>query len=218
MKMRRYLGIILFLFVVQIANAQKIEPKFTFNVELGLPSSIRNKPFDDIMQGLICSSVYGQYSFPFHLNVGLGVRYSLLTINEFRVPSPVRGNMQSGSAFLKIGWDKFHNDRLATDFSVKIGYAQTYFSTDLNKTLGINPVEFDHILVEPTAALILSANERNSYRWCIAYCINGFGFQPKTLGLGSNEGYDNSEFSKLTQYLVVGFGYTYYFGVKTSGE
>lgn len=210
---------ILFFSIISInVHAQKIEPKFTFNVELGLPTSIANKPFDNIMQGLICSSLYGQYSFPFHLNVGVGVRYSLLTINEFSVPSPVKGQMHSGAAFLKLGWDKFHNDRLATDVSVKVGYAQTYFNTDLNKENGVNPTKFEHLLIEPTVALILLANERNSYRWSLGYCINGFGFQPMHLGLPSNEGYDPEQFNKLTQYLVIGFGYTYYFGVKSSSE
>ena len=195
-------------------SAQKIDPKFTFNVELGLPASIANEPFDDIMQGLVCSSIYGQYSFPFHMHVGVGVRYSLMTINEFSVPSPVRGQMHSGATFLKIGWDKFHNDRFATDIAVKVGYAQTYFNTDLNKANGVNPVQFNRVLIEPTVGLILSADERNSYRWSLGYCINGFGFQPQTLGLPSSEGYEQSEFNKLTQYLVVGFGYTYYFRAK----
>ncbi len=214
MGMKNVLILISFCFLGSYASAQKIDPRFTFNVELGLPASIANEPFDDIMQGLICSSIYGQYSFPFHMHIGLGVRYSLLTINEFSVPSPVRGQMHSGSTFLKIGWDKFHNDRFATDVALKVGYAQTYFNTDLNKANGVNPVQFDHLLLEPTVGFILSADERNSYRWSLGYCINGFGFQPGTLGLPSNEGYDVSEFNKLTQYLVVGFGYTYYFRPK----
>lgn len=212
--MRTLLVILISLFFAGFTSAQKIEPKFTFNVELGLPASIANKPFDDIMQGLVCTSIYGQYSFPFHLHLGVGVRYSLLTINEFSVPSPVRGQMHSGATFLKIGWDKFHNDRFATDIGVKVGYAQTYFNTDLNKALGVNPRQFNAVLIEPTLGLILSADEKNSYRWSIGYCINGFGFQPNTIGLSSDEGYDVSEFPKLTQYLVVGFGYTRYFGKK----
>lgn len=198
------------------AFAQKIEPKWTYNVELGLPSSIANEPFDNIMQGLVNTSMYVQYSAPFHLNAGVGVRYTLMTINEFKVPYAVRGNMQTGCVFVKLGWDKFHNDRLATDFSVKVGYAQTYFTTDLNKTAGINPVQFNKILVEPTAALILSADERNSYRWVLGYCINGFGFSPQNIGFTDNVGYDPSGFKKLTQFLVVGFGYTFYFGARAS--
>ena len=206
--------IIFYLLIMPSVWGQKIDPKWTLNVELGLPTSIANQPFDDIMQGLVSSSLYGQYSFPFHLNIGLGVKYTLMQINEFRVQTPVRGQMQTGAAFLKIGWDKFHNDRLATDVSVKIGYAQTYFNTDLNKGLGVNPVQFDRILIEPTAALILSADERNSYRWSLGYCINGFGFSPRHLGLQDDGGYNTDNFNKLTQYLVIGFGYTFYFGVK----
>lgn len=193
---------------------QKIDPKWTMNIELGLPTSIANQPFDDIMQGLVSTSLYGQYSFPFHLNIGVGAKYTLMQINEFRVQSPVKGQMHTGAAFIKVGWDKFHNERFATDFSVKVGYAQTYFNTDLNKNLGVNPVQFNKILIEPTAAIILSADERNSYRWSLGYCINGFGFSPRNLGFQDDGGYDPNNFKMLTQYLVVGFGYTFYFGVK----
>lgn len=197
-----------------LISAQKIEPKWTFNVELGLPTSVANQPFDDIMQGLVNASVYQQYSAPFHLNVGLGFRYTLMTINEFKVQTPVRGNMQTGCIFLKVGWDKYLNDRLALDFSVKFGYGRSYFSTDLNENKGVNPVLFEKVLIEPTAAMILSADERNSYRWCLGYAINGFGFSPQVIGMDDNSGYDPSNFERLTQYLVIGFGYTFYFGVK----
>ena len=193
--------------------AQKITPKYTFNVELGLPVALANEPFQDIMQGLACASLYGQYSFPFHLNIGAGVNYSLFTINEFSVqsPVPVNGQLHTGAAFLKIGWDKFHNDRLATDIGVKVGYSMNFANTDLHEAEGVNPLQIDAILVEPTFGLILAADEKNSYRWNIGYCIQGYGFQPSTIGLESNSDYDITKFNKLTQYLVVGFGYTYYF-------
>ena len=108
------------------ANAQTVTPKTTFNVELCLPVAMTNKPFNDFMQGLVGVSTYGQYSFPFHLNVGGGIRYSYFTINEFSVPSPVFGGVHSGSAFMKVGYDKFHNERFATDFGLKAGYSHTF--------------------------------------------------------------------------------------------
>ena len=195
------------------SNAQKVEPKYTFNVELGLPVAVSNEPFQDIMQGLVCASVYGQYTLPFHLNFGLGVRYSLFTVNEFSLPasSPVSGQIQTGAGFVKIGWDKFHNNRFATDFGVKIGYSMNFVTTDANEALEIGPVQMDAVLIEPTLGLILTADEQNSYRLNIGYCIQGYGFSPYRIGLQSNVGYETAEFNKLTQYLVVGFGYTYYF-------
>ncbi len=204
--------LILVLGVSSVSHAQSITPKFTYNVELCLPVAMTNRPFNDFMQGLVGVSTYGQYSFPFHLNVGAGVRYSYFTINEFSVPSPVFGGVHSGSAFLKVGWDKFHTEQLASDFGLKVGYSQTFFDTDLNKKAGVNPIQIGSSYAEFTSALILAANENSSYRWIIGYGMQGFGFSPQHIGLETNGGYDPAGFKKITTYLVVGFGYTYYFG------
>ena len=194
------------------ANAQTVTPKTTFNVELCLPVAMTNKPFNDFMQGLVGVSTYGQYSFPFHLNVGGGIRYSYFTINEFSVPSPVFGGVHSGSAFMKVGYDKFHNERFATDFGLKAGYSHTFFDTDLNKADGTNPVQVGSSFAEFTTAFILTATENSSYRWVIGYGMQGFGFSPQLIGLQTNGGYDPANFKNITTYLVIGFGYTYYFG------
>lgn len=216
----KYLAFIVILLVLNFTSAwaQKIEPKGTFNVELTLPGAVTNVPFRDIMQGLANASLYYQYSFPFHLNVGGGVRYSLFTIDEFAVPDPVYGNMQTANAFIKLGWDKFHNDRFATDFGLKFGYTEGFFSTDLNKAAGINPRRFNCPSLEGTIGLILSADERNSYRLVLGYGGYGHGFDPKVLGLASDEVYNTADYNKLTQYFIVGFGYTFYFGIKASSE
>jgi hypothetical protein len=200
------------------ANAQGITPKFTYNIELCLPVAMSNQPFDDYMQGLVGVSTYGQYSFPFHLHAGLGARYSYFTINQFSVPTPVSGGVHSGSLFAKVGWDKFHNDRFATDFGLKLGYSQTYFDTDLNKQNGNNPLQVNSPYAEFTTAFVLMANENTSYRWIIGYGYQGFGFSPQDIGIASNGGYDPANFDRVTSFLVVGFGYTYYFGASKGGE
>lgn len=197
---------------------QKVEPKYTFNVELTLPGAVVNEPFNAIMQGLASGAVYGQYSFPFHLNIGAGVKYSLFTINEFKVPSPVYGNMQSGTGFMKIGWDKFHNDRFATDVGVKVGYTEHFVFTDVNKANGNNPWRVNSTNLEATLGLILTADEKTSYRLVLGYGGYGFGFKPEMIGLASNEGYNPANFSKPTQYFILGFGYTYYFGQKSASD
>ncbi len=199
-------------------KAQKIQPKGTFQVELTLPGATVNQPYRDIMQGLVNSSVFYQYSFPFHLNVGAGVRYTLFTVDEFAVPSPVYGNMQTGTAFLKLGWDKFHNERFATDFGIKVGYTEGLIFTDINKTEGFNPRRFNCPSVEGALGLILTADERNAYRLVLGYGGYSYGFDPKVLGLKSDEVYNPSDYSKLSQYFFVGFGYTFYFGQKSSTD
>ena len=211
--MKKIYTLIIIVFGISLSsNAQSLVPKYTYNVELCLPVAMSNQPFDDYMQGLVAVSTYGQYSFPFHLNLGVGVRYSYFTINEFSVPLPVSGGVHSGTGFLKVGWDKFHTDQFATDFGVKVGYSQTFFDTDLNKKAGSNPLQIGSSYAEFTTAFILKANENTSYRWIIGYGMQGFGFRPQDIGLETNDGFDPAKFNTITSYLVVGFGYTYYFG------
>lgn len=204
--------------MTSICWSQKIEQKFTFNVELTLPGAISNEPFNDIMQGLASGAVYGQYTLPFQLSLGAGIKYSLYTINEFSVPSPVYGNIQSGTGFVKIGWDKFHNDRFGTDVGVKMGYTEHFISTDVNKKNGVNPWRLNSTNVEATLGLVLTADERTSYRLVLGYGTYGFGFRPEMIGLESNEGYDVEDFSKISQYFIIGFGYTFYFGQKAAAD
>ena len=213
--MKRFLHILFFFLFGFSANAQEIVPKFTFNVDLGLPVTIRSKPFNDYMQGLVCVNIYGQYSFPFHLNLGLGIRYSLFNINEFSVPEANDGSIHTGAAFLKIGWDKFITERFAMDLGVRAGYSLNYADTDLNKDLGENPREIGAVLIEPTLGFILSADEQNSYRLHISYCIQGYPVKPQTLGFASDSGYDPGKYGSTTQFLVFGFGYTHYFKNKS---
>lgn len=200
------------------STAQNMDAKFTFNVELGLPSTIGNKAFSDIMQGLANCAIYGQYNTPFQMNFGLGVRYSLFPIYQFAVTEDIGGASHIGTAFVKVGWEKFHSKIFATDLSVRAGYSRNYFVTNFNKELGQNPVLQESMYVEPNLGLVLTVDDWNSYRLHIGYAFQGYGFKPQLLGLQSNEGYDVSEFNKLTQYLVVGFGYTYYFNNKKKPE
>lgn len=209
--MKHFLHIIVFSFLVFGSKAQEIIPKFTFNVDIGLPVTLKNKPFTSYMQGLVCTNIYGQYSFPFHMNIGLGIRYSLFNINEFSVPEANDGSIHTGAAFLKIGWDKYLTERFAMDVGVRGGYSLNYANTDLNKSLGENPRKMDAILIEPTLGFILSADEQNSYRLHIGYGIQTYPVTPQTLGFPSDSGFDPNEYGKTTQYLVFGFGYTYYF-------
>lgn len=197
-------------------QAQKLVPKFTYNLELGLPVAVANPTFDDIMQGLVSVNTFIQYSFPFHLNVGAGIKYSYFAVNQFAVEDPVYGGIHSGGAFMKVGYDKFYTDRFAMDFGVKVGYMDHFILTDANAALGVNPLRVNSTLVEPTLGLILTADERNSYRLNIGYSIYGYGFRPTMLGLDSNGAADPAKFNNLTQYFYVGFGYTLYIGVKSS--
>lgn len=207
--MERFVTVIFLLLSIG-SFGQKIEPKFTLNVEIGLPNATVNEAYKDIMQGLVTVSPYGQYSFPFHLNVGAGARYSLFTVNEFSVPDELLGRIHSFGGFVKLGYDKFHTERFATDFGVKIGYGQNLIDTDLNQESGNGIVRINSSYIEPGVGFILSVDQWNSFRLYLGYSFMGYGFSPQLLGLTSDESWDPNDYDKLTQAFTIGFGYTYY--------
>lgn len=212
----RFISTFCFFCVYFISFAQQpFVPKHSFNLEVALPNSMTNEAFQDNLQGLVNVAPFYQYALKNGIAFGLGVRYGYYTVNEFRVPQPVSGGLHMASAFIKTGWEKFHNERFGTDLSVKVGYTQNYFLTDRNDTLGINPQQVDTWYIEPTVGFILTADEVTSYRLFLGYGFQGFKYHPSQLGLTAVGGYTPKELNKTTSYLLVGFGFTYYFRPKS---
>jgi hypothetical protein len=192
-------------------QAQPVEPKHTFNVELGLPNGMVNKPFAQYMQGLVNVAPYYQYALKNHIAFGAGIRYAYFGVNQFRVPEKTLGGMHSFGAFIKAAHEKYHNDKFCTDIGVKVGYTQNYFKTDRNELLGQNPYQVNALLIEPTVELSLHADEQVAYSLVISYAFNGFSYKPYMIGLDTFGGFSDHEYEKATSYLTVGFGFSYYF-------
>ena len=212
----RYIQLLCFFGAFQSVLAQQaFVPKHSFNLEVALPNSMTNGAFQDNLQGLVNVTPFYQYALKNGLAFGLGVRYGYFTVNEFRVPQPVSGGLHMASAFIKTGWEKFHTERFGTDLSIKVGYTQNYFLTDRNDTLGINPQQVNTWYVEPTVGFILTADEVTSYRLFLGYGFQGFDYHPDQLGLTAVGGYTPEELDKMSTYLLVGFGFTYYFRPKS---
>lgn len=218
--MKRGIVLLTFVIVCFAGRAQgEYEPKYTWNVELGLPVATSNQPFRDIMQGLVTINTYQQYSFPFHLNVGLGLKYSYFTVNEFAISQPVFGGLHTGGAFAKVGWDKFYGQTFGVDFGVKVGYAQHFINTlvqPVDEPEFRNRLNWSNVFAEPVFSLILKADERNSYRLNLGYTFYGFPYEPVDIGLTSNGDYTPDVLDNSTQFFFIGFGYSFYFGEKVS--
>ncbi len=188
-----------------------IHPKHSFSLELGLPVSTSNKPYQSMMMGLINFAPYYQFTLQNHLSFGAGVNYSYFRANEFKVPEKVIGGLHNVGAFGKIGWEKFHSMRFGTTAAVKVGYTQTHFVTDLNRTNNGGPVSIDGIYVEPNFGLVLTAGEFISYSFVVGYAFQGYSFKNSHLGIDAQGGFSSSDYSKSTQFMSFGFGFTYYF-------
>ncbi|MEY4572930.1 MAG: hypothetical protein RLZ10_2191 [Bacteroidota bacterium] len=202
----------------QLRSKGIIEPKHSLTIELGLPNSISNKAFKEIMQGLVHVSPYYQYAFKNGLALGVGGRYSYFAINEFRVPSKVFGGMHSYGGFIKIGHEKFYSTLFAIDAGLKLGFCQNMFYSDLLRSKERDHVFKPNIYLEPNLGLILAASEVDTYRLSVGYSFLGSSFRPFDIGYDSNEtiGYSEKNLSSMSTFLTIGFGYTHHFNGKTS--
>lgn len=188
-----------------------ITPKHQFTMLLGLPNGTTNKPFSSIMQGVVKASPYYQFTLPNDIAIGIGANYDYFKINQVRIAQKNRGGQHNVGGFVKVGYEKFHAMRFGTEYSVKVGYNSSIIISDSNKTVNNGNVVMNGIYVEPMASVILTADEWSSYRFFVSYSFMSNGFSPQSFGNASNMGYDPNEFLRRTQFLTVGFGYTYYF-------
>ena len=187
-----------------------IHPKHSFSLELGLPVSTSNKPFQKVMMGLINFAPYYQFTLQNHISFGAGLNYSYFRANEFKVPEKVIGGVHNVGAFVKVGHEKFHSMRFGTTAAIKVGYTQSHFTTDLNRTVNGGPVAIDGIYIEPNFGLVLTAGEYISYSLVVGYAFQGYQFNNTHLGIDAKGGFSAADYAKSTQFMTFGFGFTYY--------
>jgi hypothetical protein len=188
-----------------------INPKHSFSLELGLPVTTSNKAAQSMMMGLINFAPFYQFTLQNHLSFGAGVNYSYFKANEFKVPQKVIGGVHNVGAFVKVGHEQFHSMRFGTTAAIKLGYAQSYFTTDLNRTNNGGPIAIDGIYIEPNVGLVLTAGEFISYSFVVGYAFQGYKFKTSQLGIDAQGGFSGADYKKGTQFMSFGFGFTYYF-------
>lgn len=192
------------------AGAQIQKDKLNITMELALPSGRANAPFRQYLNGLVVAQPKLQYKFLKDFYVAGGPRYSYYTVSEYKVPTKMNGGAHTFGGFIELGWHSWQTERLALEFGVKTGVAQTRFVTDLTRTYGAQQVTA--MFVEPTFSFVLASDEAVAYRWIIGYSFSGYNFKPYYLGLQTNGGFKTEDFNTLSQSLIVGFGMSYYFG------
>lgn len=192
----------------------KMDPKFSLNVNISLPNSIANKPFNSIMKGLVNADLHFKYATKFGLYAGVGYRYLYFDINEFRTPYRVYGGMHSHAPFVNIGFEKYLTQRFGIDVHTKVGMSINRFFSDTLKRSGVKYVNDQSLYIEPVIGLILATSEHHAYRLNIGYAIQGFGFTLDKIGVMESGGFDAAEGKRVSQYFNIGFGYTYYFTSK----
>ena len=199
-------------------NYLRIKPHHSVTFELGMPVSFKNEHFKGIMQGIINFSPYYHFTTKSHFSFGAGMNYNYFWINHVVAPDPKNlGGIHAFGGFLKLGHEKFHTDRVGTDFGLKVGRSILLFDSDVNHENGASIPKLATFYIEPSFGIVLSADEFTSFRWVLGYAIQKYRFTPTMLGFDNSSSYafktGQNFFSRLqnyTQYLTVGFGFSYY--------
>lgn len=190
----------------------RITPKHSLTIELGLPIGIANKGFNGFLQGMVNFSPYYHYNFKNNISVGVGANYNFFWINHVLSPDKDNvGSIHAIGAFVECGYEKFHTDRIGTDFSIKTGYSKLNFYSVNNRESGVETPTKNILFIEPNFSFIISADESSSFRWNLGYAFQNYKFDPTYLGFPDTKEYHTSDYNKSTQFLSFGFGYTYYF-------
>jgi hypothetical protein len=197
-------------------KAQEITPDDSFTFDLCLPNAMGNQPYRNIMQGLVHASMHYQYAFKSGFYIGAGTHYSYFAINEFRVTPKIYGGIHSAAAFFKTGYEKFWSERFGTDMGLRAGWVRSYVVSDALEELQQAPQIREGLYLEPNISLILTADVNQSFRLTIGYPLYAYPFSPQLIGIEGNMGYDPAEFQRNSNFLSVGFGFTYYFNGKKS--
>lgn len=208
--------IALFILFSAIFTAQSqvdFSPQSSFKVEIGLPNNASNEAFRDMMQGLLVVTPSYQYTFNNTLSLGAGIRYGFFNVNEFRNNIDLNGGMHIAGIFAKIGQEKFYGN-FGVDYGVRIGYSANFFQTNYNDSLNGKAFSNDAIFIEPTLGLSLMASERTSFRLALGFAVHDFVYSAEQMGIQQFSGFDPDKLNKRTSYFTIGFGYSYYFGVK----
>lgn len=212
-----YMLIVFFIVFSLQADAQELfRPKHSIKAEIGLPTSLINKPFKTVMQGLVQVAPFYQYATKFGLSFGAGADFRYFTINQFKMKASTHGGMTFVGGFVKIGFEKFISPKFAIDAGIRGGYDYVISKNNYEAKLIGKAHTFTTPYIEPQISFYLMADEASGFSLTLGYTFMGMKFSANSLMVDELAGFDASDFTKITQFFTVGFGYSYYFGVKKS--
>ncbi len=211
------LSLLLFLGVFyQSINAQIIEPKGSFSVDIGIPTAERNVAFSNILEGLFNGGVGYQYNIYKGLSIGGGAKYSYFVNNRFALNKTIgKGGLHIPAGYAKISYEKFTTDRFSFNFGVRVGYSQMISINDSTKINLGQPYTKETFFIEPQLELLLTtdSNEPSGFSLVLGYNFYFAEYKPEFLAREQFIGLLPEWSNGITRFFSIGFGYRYYFGL-----
>jgi len=145
---------------------------------------------------------------------GFGFKTGLLGLNGIANPStnlPLNTKMQLYTGYLKIGYNKFHNENVFSTFSLNLGYNSSFFMGVYNDKSPIIDKTFTSVLIEPEYSLNLAVQETFSIGIFLSYNYMPTIFNPANIALQDVTSLSGLKTGSSTG--IINFGFGFYFGM-----
>jgi hypothetical protein len=203
------------LHTVAPAQSKEFVPKGSFGFDMTVPTRAQNPALQRIMQGLYNGGVDYQYNFFKGIKAGVGLKYSFFTLNSFAFNNAdISGSYHMPGAYVRLGYEKFTNDRVSLSASVRSGYSFLLSVNDSCRAVNGGPHVEQSLFVEPEVEILVLLDEvsPHAFSFVVSYSIYFDEFEVKELCMQDVPNVLPEDFSGITRFLSIGFGYRYYFG------
>lgn len=184
--------------------------KWNITTELTLPSGRTNAAFNNYLKGLVNVNPKFQYRATRHFYLAIAPKYMYYSVASYKVPDKMYGGMHVAGGNIELGYTTWRTNYFGMELGLKFGMAESIFVTEKTKATGI--IRRNCTYLEPTLSFILAADEAVAYRWIVGYQFSSLQFHPSDIGLTTLGGYTPQQLAKSTNTLLIGFGFSYYFG------
>jgi len=190
------------------------EPKASFSVDLGIPTSERNLTFNNVLEGLFHGGLGYQYNVYKGLSLGVGANFSYFSNNRFSLNSSIgKGGLYMPGINMKVSYEKFTTERFSFNIGMRGGYSYMISVNDSSKIKLGGPFIAQCFFVEPQLEMLLTTEKGSpdGFSLVLGYSFYFKEYNAEFLSRDFLVGLSQEASQGITRFFSLGFGYRYYF-------
>ncbi len=187
-----------------------------------LPAPVSNAVFRAKFRGIYEVNLSVNLRLATNFFGGFGFKNGLLGLNA--IPNPLTTNsknfdlstkMHMYIGYLKLGYNKFHNENVFSTFALNIGYNSSSFTNVVNpkNETDIN-INYGSMLIEPEYSLNFAVEDNFSIGIFVSYNYMPTVFNPRSIALQDVTSTTGLNTTHATGIINFGFGFYYGLGKK----
>jgi len=198
------------------------ESLFAIRFSTTLPTPVSNAVFRAKFRGIYELNLSFNLRLATNFFGGFGFKNGLLGLNS--IPNPLtttskyfdlNTKMHMNTGYLKIGYNKFHNENVFSTFAVNIGYNRSMFTNVVNPKNETNlNMDYSSMLIEPEYSINFAVEENFSIGIFVSYNYMPTIFNPSNIALQDVTSLTGLNQTHATGIINFGFGFYYGLGKK----